>query len=109
MGGKVPKSVWGKKHPLNKYKFVDRMPDASCLTLQADAKQYLPPGAYIWKANSRCAWVSRLPPHSEHAFPWSGHGNQSESMVKAVRDSWSLYLADNCLPESHCPIKGIFN
>ena len=106
--GKVP-SLKSKLHPLNPYTFVAKVPDGTNDLAQSEAKLYLPPGAFIWRANLRGAWYSHYPPHKTHCESWSNHQFDSrQAMFAAVRHVWMQWLGDEGLDESHCPIKGIF-
>ena len=76
---------------------------------QSVARQYLPPGSSIWRANTVGAWQCHTPPHARHSEPWSKHNGSSHQAMKAcVRWAWSHYLADHDLTQDQCPIQGIF-
>jgi len=85
------------------------MPTATNDMLQSEAKLYLPPGAFIWRANVKGAWCVHFAPHKSHSESWAAHHHDSgKAMMAAGRFVWREFLDDHALDESHCPIKGIF-
>ena len=73
------------------------------------AKSFLPPGASIWRANTRGGWHSHLPPHRRQSCSWKEHDMNSFRAYSALlRRVWELYLADNDMSAAQCPIKGVF-
>ena len=106
-GGKDPKPN-SKTHPLYKQEFPAQVPAARNEMDQADAKLFLPPGAYIWRLNKRGAWGTSIGKHHDHTEPFARHGNDSaKAMWACVKFSWLMYLEDKCLPKAHCPIAGL--
>ena len=106
-GGKTPKPN-AKNHPLKSFKFPSSVPPALNELVQADAKQYLPPDAYIWRLNTRGAWGVTVGRHHDHVEPFARHSNDSSAAMWAcVRFAWRVYLEDECLPVEHCPITGL--
>ena len=106
--GKVP-SMRNKAHPLYGMAFYKEVPEPSHDIVQKTASLYMPPGCYIWRANTRGAWYVHVRPHNAHAETWANHQHDSfKAMIAACRFAWSQWLEDHGLDESHCPIKGIF-
>ena len=98
-----------KNHPLYKSKFPGELPKATNDITQALAKTYLPPTASIWRDNARGGWHVHVQNHKRHSECWKSHGGDSHETLKCVlRHAWGQYLSDHGLPESHCPIAGLF-
>lgn len=107
-GGKTP-APSSHKHPLHGYKFVKSVPVARNDLTQAEAKQFLPPDTYLWRANTKGCWMARVLPHGSHSETWSKHGGDSAAALWAIiRFVWAQWLDDKCLPHNQCPIQGVF-
>ena len=91
--------------PPTGYKRMDLVPDTPLQ--QAQAKFLVPPGASIWEARFAGAWAGHLPPHRRVSKPWVAHGHRG-ACLEVVRHLWRLYLSDQNLAESDCPIEGLF-
>ena len=107
-GGKIP-AIKSVNHPLHGYRFVETGPEAQNDLSQKEAKRYMPPDSYLWRANKKGCWCARVLPHRSRSESWSKHdGDSTAAMLCVARNSWETWLADRGLPTSHCPIKGIF-
>ncbi len=92
------KAAWPKSVPLGE----DDLP-------QREAKRFLPTGGHVWRDNARGAWAYHHEGHKRFSIPWSRFGGNSRlSMFEGMRVCWKLFLQDKCLPESACPIEGMF-
>eukprot|EP00973_Karenia_brevis_P063578 8835209-Karenia_brevis.AAC.1 len=70
-------------------KFPASIPVATDDLSQTSAKALLPPGAYIWRANTRGAWCVVLHPHRGFSCSWSSCGGSSHrAMLACVRHVW---------------------
>ena len=107
--GKLPDRS-DPKHPLYKANLPDRIPPHPKRDVpQAEIKRFLPLGAHIWRANKLGMWCFHNPPHKRDSVSWSEFkGDSTKAAFHAVRKSWQLFLKDNCLQETDCPIEGIF-
>ena len=75
---------------------------------QAQAKQYMPPNSYIWRARASNAWRSRwadMPVKECGDSVWCA---PQGSMWACVRHAWQWYLLCSGLTEKDCPIGGLF-
>lgn len=74
---------------------------------QKDAKQWLPPGAFLWRAWGTSCWIARLPPHGSHSRSWHehGHGGALRLVLQCVWEDW---LSDEGLGKDACVVKGLF-
>ena len=107
-GGKIP-GVKGENHLSFKTNYTAKLGEVKRDLLQADAKQYLPPRASIWRDNNRGAWSVHLAPHRRHSESFKNHGADStEAMKSALRFVWRQWLNDHCLPLEHCPVSDLF-
>lgn len=86
--GKIP-TLKSKNHPLHGMAYAAKMPVASNDMLQSEAKEYLPPGAFIWRANVKGAWCVHFAPHKSHSESWAAHNHDSgNAMLASVRHVW---------------------
>lgn len=72
------------------------------------AKRMLPAGASIWRTLQTGGWQCHLPPYPRASFSfarWTPRG----SVVLCLQYCWRLFLSDRGLPESACPIEGLFD
>jgi len=74
---------------------------------QAEAKRFLPPGAYIWRSWGQRCWIGRCPPLGSHSRTWLQYGQLRAARI-VVKRCWADYLAMNGLPMTDCPIIGMF-
>ncbi len=76
---------------------------------QSEAKTFMPPGGYIWRANFGGSWQCHVPPHSRHTESWAQHGNDSrKAMLACIRFAWCQFLEEKHLEITDCPIAGLF-
>eukprot|EP00959_Pyramimonas_sp_CCMP1952_P127575 2668490-Pyramimonas_sp.AAC.1 len=69
----------------------------------------MPPGCSVWRANLRGGWHFHVRPHRRGSAAWSKFGGNSFLALKdCIKQACTLYLNDHCLPESHCPVPGVF-
>ena len=111
MGGSLPK-LGTRSHPLWNIQYpvkFQRHADGKDF-LQTEAKVYLPPGGYVWRSRAHGSWEVALLPHRRQSRSWSKHGGDTFECLKHVlMVVWHWYFEDNGgMPESHCPIDGIF-
>mmetsp|Transcript_138977 Transcript_138977/g.245591 ORF Transcript_138977/g.245591 Transcript_138977/m.245591 type:complete len:743 (-) Transcript_138977:35-2263(-) len=104
-----PGKITDPTHPLHGFAFVAAAPPGLDVS-QAEARILLPPPpCWIWRANTRGAWCVRLGQHRVFSVPWARHsGDAKAACMAALRQAWRLWLNDNMLEESACPIAGIF-
>lgn len=84
----------------------DRIPDG--FVEHAEAKKLLPPGGAIWRMLRIGGWQCHQRPHPRVSFTfarWTPRG----AMMRCLQHSWRLFLADQGLDESRCPIEGMFD
>ena len=108
--GEIPTTSLDRRHPLHKHDFPPRFPTVGINNMpQSEAKRYLPPLASIWRSNKIGAWNGHKPPHRRISETFvKRSGDSHAAMLVLCRRLWRQYLDDNCLPESHRPIAGIF-
>ena len=80
--GKVPTSR-SANHPLFKRVGPSEMPVGENDLPQAEAKKFLPPKTYIWRANKKGSWHTHTYPHKQHSESWSSHGGDSAKAMWA--------------------------
>ena len=73
----------------------------------AEAKAMLPPGATIWRMLQVGGWMCHLPPYPRAPFPFNKWGPRA-SLICCLQHCWHLFLLDRGLPDSECPIRGMF-
>lgn len=96
-----------KASPLYKVCALAKVP-AGGIT-QPQLKQLLPPGAHCWagRLGSGC-WSVHLPPYPRFSKAWTVAGHRGAAL-ECLRHVWSLWLRDNHLELSACPVRGIFD
>ena len=72
---------------------------------QSDAKKWTPPGASIWKDNTRGGWCGHMPPRRRIG---SHEGIETASMEKVIRKLWSQFVEIHGLEISDVPVQGLF-
>ena len=103
---KPPKKATTKGHLLFRKKFLARVP-AGAIS-QAELKQMLPPNSSCWKGNWGSGhWWCHYEPHSRISRSWSIAGHKAAAMY-CLKKVWGLWLTDNSLNKSDCPIVGLF-
>ena len=110
-GGKPPSSAAAKKCPLHGKCFpkdvVTPKVGENDLT-QNEANQMMPPGCSVWRGNTRGEWCSHQRPHKRRYKRWDEFaGDSYQALLALVRDEWEVYLFDNGLEQSVCPIREI--
>ncbi len=107
--GKPPGSVNNKRHPLYKRVFAAAPPTPADDLTQSVAKQYFPPGTYVWRANTVGQWKFHIPAmRFRGQASWSQFGGNSRGALKSCMErAWARFLEEHRLPKEHCPIKGL--
>jgi hypothetical protein len=81
------------------------LPPAMHMLSQSDAKQYLPPGGYVWRNRRDNSWHSQITPFGTCSRTTAKHGDEALHMV--ISDAWHKYcLLEGILPED-CPMAGL--
>ena len=108
-GGTVP-TIDSNAHPLYRLRFPRILqPKGEKPITQAEAKLYLPPNSYIWRSPKHATWEAHVPPHRRFTETWLKHNNDAyDAMHACLRHAWDMYFQDNGIPNTHCPIEGIF-
>ena len=88
------------------YKGPKSMPKASQIE-QAELKEFVPPGSFIWVARHAGAWMTRYPPFKAQARYWKREGSELAAAKAALQDVWVRYLEANGLELDVCPIAGL--
>lgn len=101
---KTSTSTKSAKSPLYRWRGLAEIP-AGAIT-QPQARELLPPKAHIWLGRHGC-WAVHLHPHRRYSESWS-LSSHHEACMNCVRHVWRLFLADNNMPESACPVRGLF-
>ena len=83
----------GKKQKINQP--PPRLPHVGQIP-HADAKQWAPPGFFVWRSLKVGAWNGHLEPYPRIGRSWSRYGEE-ESLRIVLTDLWTL----------HCEIEGI--
>ena len=110
-----PPKPSSKKHPLYGFKWaVKEFPQESPASIaQCDAKLLIPPGSAIWVGHAslkrKGSWCGHFPPYRRYSITWEAAGSERLAVWSVVEHLWRLFLTDNNLPLSHCPIAGIFS
>ena len=106
--GKPCKSVNNPKHPLYKKKF-GALPVAKNDLPQDQARLLMPPGSFIWRANTTGCWRFNMPGlRFQGQAAWSRFGGDSYlAMLHCVKRCWVRFLEYHQLPIEHCPIVGL--
>ena len=94
-------------HPLFGYKppqYRPVRPTVKNDLSQSEARTWMPPKTYIWRANTKFAWASRCPPHKAHTEPWIRHDADSfNAMWACVVSTWHEWLSTKRLDISWAP------
>ena len=93
--------------PLAGKKFPLAYPEGG--VTQENAKQYIPPGCYIWKSSAG-AWCGHYPNkgYPRVSCSWvSGHSFDS-ACQEVTRKLWRQFNEFNGRSETDCPIAGLF-
>jgi hypothetical protein len=75
--------------------------------LQRDVKNMVPPGGFIWRANTKNQWCCRFPPFPQKSFPVKVFGER-DCILKCLESLWKVYNLSEGLPAGTCPFEGIF-
>jgi hypothetical protein len=71
---------------------------------QAQAKQYLPAGASIWRANKHQRWCGHMPPRCRLSSPYHDHEGEQTSMIDVLYRLWQQKAELEACPLSEiCP------
>lgn len=73
----------------------------------ADAKQYIPPGASIWRGLSRGEWWGHMPPRRRVSAKWAD-STQFGAMLSVIRELWRQWMDINGGTERDIPFTGLF-
>ena len=68
---------------------------------QANAREYMPPIAHIWRANKRQAWNAHIPPRPRISEPF--HGSEQMALKIILARSWASYLELQGQSFERCP------
>ena len=93
------------KSPLHRVRRLGAVPPGAIT--QKEAKEMLPPGAYVWHGNYDGCWCVQLKPYPRFSKSWALQGHRG-ALMECLRYAWRLWLSDNFLQEADCPVKGIF-
>lgn len=78
------------------------------LVPQSEARQYVPPGASVWRGNKALSWNGHLPPNARTSRSWALYG--ANGALKLVLQAlWKQWLFSQGLTEAECPIVGLFD
>ena len=76
---------------------------------QADARRLTPPGASIWRGNmGPGSWQVHPKPYPRRSVAWTMPGGPLVALRCVLQHAWRLWLKDNGLSASDCPIQGNF-
>ena len=75
--------------------------------LQRDVKQYTPPGASIWRGNTKGTWNGHFPPFRRISCPWKLIGCR-KSCLEVLRRLWVQYLRSKGQTLADCTVQGMF-
>lgn len=106
--GKPPRGAANPKNrssPMHGFAFPAGVPVGAWT--QKDAKVLMPPNSYLWHG-SNGTWQYHVKGHRRGSKSWAVVGGHTAAMKWCVASAWQLYLSDHSLPESACPIKGVF-
>lgn len=74
---------------------------------QAQAKQFMPPQSFVWKARVEQSWKSRKPPYKEVSRSWRTFGG-GEALLLVVRDAWEKHCVLIGMSMRGIPVIGLF-
>ena len=100
-------------HPLYGKTFTRKIPEHS--VEQKEAKKMMPPGpgSSIWRGNPdgvkrSGSWNIHVLPFPRDYFSWAKCGSERAALREAIKMAWTYWLLNHNLPQSHCPIEGLF-
>ena len=105
IGARVPADPKNPRSPLFGCRYKPVPPGATYD--QPLAKSLLPPGASIWEGRSNGSWQAHLPPHPRISCLWRQYGGNKPAMLEAIASCWRLFLADEGMSLSQCPVEGL--
>jgi len=76
---------------------------------QKEAKEFLPPGAYIWRSHTRGEWNAHLPGTTRVWEPFIRWGSSERALRECLKRVWGLYLEMQGLDRVRCPWKDLFD
>ena len=77
---------------------------------QKTVKVHTPPGASIWRGNTRGEWWGHFPPYKRVVEKLVEHGCDEKECIKAVlRALWTQYNEKFARPANACPVVGLFD
>lgn len=76
---------------------------ALSMASQAQAKAYMPPGGFLWKARATSSWYSRVPPLSSH----SRTTTKADALLWVIVRAWQDWCLLNGVDLKDAPIEGI--
>lgn len=76
---------------------------------QSEAKRWIPEGTSVWRSNTRNEWWGHYSSaqYKRIVVPWT-LGQEEPAMREVIRRLWAQWLEYRGLPESDCPIQGVF-
>ena len=74
---------------------------------QPEARALLPPSCSIWRGLSNGTWNVRYPPFRRKSYLWSVYG-ENQAALMCVKFCWERYCEQAGLPQSACPVRGLF-
>eukprot|EP00959_Pyramimonas_sp_CCMP1952_P059314 1238745-Pyramimonas_sp.AAC.1 len=78
---------------------------------QDKAKQFFPPGTYLWRNNTGGAWCFHQPDLFHRGrCSWAQFGGNSLEALRAIcKRAWMRYLEEHRPPPTQCPIPGLLS
>ena len=73
---------------------------------QAEAKEWMPPGSYIWKSSRDASWFGRLPPFNRVARSWRKYG-EHQALRLVVSAVWHQWMDYHGVSGEDCPVKDL--
>ena len=101
---RIPTGRTNASSPFYKMKKFPEIPIGAIT--QQEAKQLLPPKSYIWQGTGG-TWQSHMPPHKRFSQSWTNGGHRQACLAN-IKNCWQLFLQDNLMPLSACPVKDLF-
>lgn len=74
---------------------------------QAEAKQYLPPDASVWRGLTRQSWHGHCAGYRRCQAKWLDHGGEQEALRALMRTLWTQHLDKTGQQYSACPIRDL--
>lgn len=93
--------------PKRRKKDERKYPSLPSTIPQSEAKQWLPPGAYIWRGLQRREWAAHLKPYPRVSCRWAEFTEEG-ALREILRRVWRQYLEMQGKTEAECPISGLF-